>query len=1223
MKSKGRFYWALSSAVIICFTLSTFNHTVASSTPSGEKGAHHYGVTELKQGNRRYARTFANLDTGEPRTVRLIYFTPNDWPYRADVVQNMKDTIRTVQTFYAEQMEAHGYGRVTFMVESDARGEPIVHHVNGKHPFSHYDNTTGSRVFNELQEAYDFSANIYFIVLGTDALRGSDGRPVGGSGNTSGKNGGRALVPNEMPWRVVAHELGHAFGLGHDFRDGAYIMSYGSRAAIGPPFSQLSACAAEFLSMHTYFNADVPIEVGEPPTIEFVSPRRYPSGSMSVPVRIKLNDSEGLHQLLIYTSEGVRACRNLGREVDALIEFDYDGGFGLYGFTRITESAVHPIIVDAVDTEGNVSSNSLTFAEDSPRHIATLKGHTVSVFAVSFLSDTTTVVSLGEAKLGGVGGVAPSITLWDVARQSEIATFGHHKPGISMTLSADGTTLATGGRGKVELWDVATRTHIATLEGHTNWVHCVAFSRDGRTLASGSQDHTVKLWDVATQQDIATFPHSGLVSSVAFSPDETILASGSYDGTVKLWDVERQQYITTLEGHWAGVTSVAFSRDGILASGSHDQTVILWDVRTQQEIGTLVHKSNTISVSFSPDGEILASGTASGSVELWSVLARVRLADLPNLSSVSSVAFSPDGTTLAAGIESWVQPSVGAIELWDTANIDTTNLLPAPEVKRIPDDNLAASVRENLDLPEGTPVTTSTMQRLRTLWTNYLELPIADISGLEHAANLVTLDLYGQNGITDFSFLRELKNLEYLQLSGTTISDVSALVANAGLANGDYVDLNDTLLNYRSIYIHIPTLQERGVEVIFRSRVPHGVRIVSGDDQQGLPSAVLPNPFLVEVRDTRGIAFEGVPVTFTVTAGDGTLSVVNTTTDENGRAQSTLTLGPNAGTNTVSVSVAEIQAEQTFNAEGIRIPKRLEIISGNDQEGLPDAALDNPFVVEVRDQTGEPLPGAQVIFSVTAGGGTLSITNAVTDSNGRAESVLTLGPSQGINTVSVSVTGIAKKQSVSATAESLPIPEDVNKDDVVNILDLASVASAITDGAQDLSADVNGDGVVNVMDLVMVAGALENAAAPSSNPQAPTMLTATELRQWLAQAQTLALTDGTLQRGLLFLEQLLAALTPKRTALLANYPNPSNPETWIPYQLAEDANVSLSIYDANGNTVSRLKLGHRFAGNYADRGNAAYWDGRNESGEQVASGMYFYHLSAGRYSATRKMLIRK
>ncbi len=174
------------------------------------------------------------------------------------------------------------------------------------------------------------------------------------------------------------------------------------------------------------------------------------------------------------------------------------------------------------------------------------------------------------------------------------------------------------------------------------------------------------------------------------------------------------------------------------------------------------------------------------------------------------------------------------------------------------------------------------------------------------------------------------------------------------------------------------------------------------------------------------------------------------------------------------------------------------------------------------------------------------------------------------------------------------------------------------------SADVNGDGIVNIQDLVLVAGALgTSAAAPSLNSQTLEMLTAAEVKQWLSAAQQLDITNAMSQRGILFLHQLHAALTPKETALLANYPNPFNPETWIPYHLAKDADVTLHIYAMNGTLVRTLTLGHQAAGMYQNRSRAAYWDGKNALGEPVASGLYFYTLTAGNFSATRKMLIRK
>ncbi len=201
---------------------------------------------------------------------------------------------------------------------------------------------------------------------------------------------------------------------------------------------------------------------------------------------------------------------------------------------------------------------------------------------------------------------------------------------------------------------------------------------------------------------------------------------------------------------------------------------------------------------------------------------------------------------------------------------------------------------------------------------------------------------------------------------------------------------------------------------------------------------------------------------------------------------------------------------------------------------------------------------------------------------------------------------------------------DVNSDGTVNILDLVLVASELGNEGKNLAADVSGDGIVNILDLVLVAGMFgDAAAAPSAHPQVLESLTATEVRQWLTQAQQLDLTDATFQRGIRFLEQLLAALTPNETLLLPNYPNPFNPETWIPYRLAEPADVTLMLYALDGTVVRTLALGHQDVGMYQSQSRAAYWDGRNAVGESVASGIYFYTLRAGEFTATRKMLILK
>ena len=216
-----------------------------------------------------------------------------------------------------------------------------------------------------------------------------------------------------------------------------------------------------------------------------------------------------------------------------------------------------------------------------------------------------------------------------------------------------------------------------------------------------------------------------------------------------------------------------------------------------------------------------------------------------------------------------------------------------------------------------------------------------------------------------------------------------------------------------------------------------------------------------------------------------------------------------------------------------------------------------------------------------------------------------------------------KQASTGQTATFLR--EDVNQDGRVNIADLVVVAQSLgKQVSENPRADVNGDGVVNIIDLTLVARAFgETTAAPSAHATIVENLTATEVAQWLRAAQHANLTDPAFQRGVEVLKHLLTLLAPKETALLPNYPNPFNPETWIPYQLATPADVTLRIHAVDGSLVRSLSLGHKPVGIYQSRSRAAYWDGKNEVGESVASGVYFYTLTAGDFSATRKLLIRK
>ena len=203
---------------------------------------------------------------------------------------------------------------------------------------------------------------------------------------------------------------------------------------------------------------------------------------------------------------------------------------------------------------------------------------------------------------------------------------------------------------------------------------------------------------------------------------------------------------------------------------------------------------------------------------------------------------------------------------------------------------------------------------------------------------------------------------------------------------------------------------------------------------------------------------------------------------------------------------------------------------------------------------------------------------------------------------------------------------DVNQDKKVNKTDLLLVVTALGESPPaNPNFDVNADGTVNIADVLLVIEALDDPVAAAA-PSFGETLTALDPGRLAMQIDILrAESDGSMkyEHAIAFFESLLASIRPTETQLLANYPNPFNPETWIPYQLSENADVKISIHAAGGQLVRTLDLGYQPVGIYESRSRAAYWDGRNALGERVASGLYFYTLTAGDFTATRRMLILK
>ena len=872
-------------------------------------------------------KALQDLNKGEPRTVRMIYFLPNDRPDRAEVVQKMvvqkmKDEIVRIQTFYAEQMQAHGHGNATFRIETDAQGAPKVHRVNGQHPNSHYlQHDTADEVLEELDPIFDLEANVYLIVIDSRDGILANGRAVLGVGFRASKSGGYALVGSRVWFDTAAHELGHAFGLPHDFRDDAYMMSYGY------PRDRLSACNAEFLAVHTYFNRNSSTSESARPTSQLISTDLYPPGS-AVPIRLRVGGTRGLHQVLLlgttrepHSAAGgseVLECRGFAGQKEAVARFDYDGTIPSSPLSSLSDFATHSLGVNVVDADGNLARRSVGLRERPSYLVATLEGHADEITSLSFSPDGTLLAS---------GSRDNTIQLWNVATRQRVATLtGGLEMVSSVLFSPDGTLLAAGvewkerGGGNVELWDVASRQRVAEIFG---WNYQMSFSPDGTLLAIGQG-----LWDVARRLWVALlFDWS---YSLSFSPDGTLLASGALDDTIQLWNVATRQRVATLEVEGT-VYSVSFSPDGtLLAAVKQDNTIQLWNVATRQRVATLeVEGPGTVySVSFSPDGTLLAAGAERekgfGLVELWDVASRQRVATLLRGLGGTSVSFSPDGTLLASSRS--FSPDG---DLLGSSSHPTIGLLDVAK--------LAAQVPHSLTKVSGDGQNGSARARL----AKPLVVSVLDQDGSPLPGVRVVFATDGR------ALLSSASDADRCAVGSSASSIVSYTNANG------QASVRLTLLG-TSVGILVKATVEGLEPVTFTAiksgqAIPHRLTKVCGDSQEGLVDEQLAESFVVSVSDENGAAIAGVAVSFSVTAGEGTLSSATSTTDANGRAATSLTLGSESGTNTVEAAVEGLRSV-TFTATGEKsaLASLFDVFEAGKRASLPDRTqllqnAPNPF----------------------------------------------------------------------------------------------------------------------------------------------------------------------------------------------------------------------------------------------------------------------------------------
>ncbi len=488
---------------------------------------------------------------------------------------------------------------------------------------------------------------------------------------------------------------------------------------------------------------------------------------------------------------------------------------------------------------------------------------------------------------------------------------------------------------------------------------------------------------------------------------------------------------------------------------------------------------------------------------------------------------------------------------------------------------------------------------------------ISDISPLENLTNLTWLDL-SENDISGVSPLAEIQALTWINLSDNFITDPSPLT---NLDNLNWIGLTGNTISDETVFDRFA-----GRTAITHSNFVNTIFPEAGPKIEGpwlwviVPGTLLHKDTDLIAKATGGAATEIKISTFGATEGKAV-------GDSEWEAH---TLAPTGGDNINEMTDAlgwgfgsEIYDHVVYGSVTLNSPQKQETTMLVGSDDAVKVWLNGEMVHynPIKRGAGD----FQDAFPVTLKTGVNVLLVAV-DNHGHEAFSGFFGFAKDTN---YTVNPINKKFVIT-------VPKwDVNRDGAVDILDLILVAQDIgkTSGT-NLRTDVNGDGTRNIQDLVLVAshfGELSGSAAAPLLSQILTQnrISPTVLQAWIAQAQAENNGSYAFQKGIANLQKLLTALVPEETALLPNYPNPFNPETWIPYQLVEPAGVTLRIYAINGELIRTLALGHQPAGIYQTRTRAAYWDGKNAFGEPVASGVYFYTLTASEFTSTRKMLIMK
>ena len=739
--------------------------------------------------------------------------------------------------------------------------------------------------------------------------------------------------------------------------------------------------------------------------------------------------------------------------------------------------------------------------------------------------------------------------------------FGHTGRAVAVAYSLDGRWLASGGANEILIWEIGVNEPMYTLAGHTGKVEDLAFRPNGN-LVSASLDGTVRLWNIQAQQEIRAFEgHVGQVTSVDFNSDGSRVVSGSRDRTLKLWEANTGALIATLEGHTDVVWSVAFSPDGsIIASGSEDGAVRLWNTSDGSQLHSLTgHTQGVLSVAFHPDGSLIASGGRDGTVRLWNINPAApgdTIGETDPFATydrqVMSVRFNPNGRLLAVGLLN--SPPDKTLQLWD---VSTRSELQSFDTQIVHDLSFSPT-RPQLAV-------VGAAEGAITIWnSSHLSPALVEPEG----GQLVKPSQINLKW-------EVVENAVYYDVQISR--DSNFITANTRLMT---VTVNELSLEAQTNISHYWWRVRAGSfgkvsdwSEVRDFRAPScAVRIVPSARRINLGEEFAVDVFVESVIDLRGFEFD---LQWT---NPDVLTFVTVTKFRTIFGESGIGHQPTEPPDQINGIYKDVSAAKTgasgITGSGIMLGASFRAKA----VGLSKIQLQNLILVDSNEE--------QIDCEI---------------------------------------------HELKVIVEDPVRPWDVNADGVVNIFDLSIVVRSIGQLIPthlDIYPDVNGDGVIDLNDVALVSSHFGESYRTNETRAAPqSILIPPSIRKQLESIyrELLLMPNNSPEfiRARQVLQYLLFSSVPAHNQLLQNYPNPFNPETWIPFHLASAGQVTIGIYDAVGTLIRQIDLGYLMPGRYLNRTNAAYWDGKNVYGEGVASGIYFYTLSTASFRTTRKMIISK